>query len=140
MNWEKIILSIKGHERNVLISILLYSFVTYLILFMSIEEFRTFDWYQEIILSIGASIIILSLSTMCFLPSIIGSNTQYIEYHLLILTLMVSLFFIINILLWNCPLRRLPFFFIAWGIGFAVYKQIDVYNKDKHLKKKEKNV
>lgn len=138
MSWEKVILSLKGHERNILICILLYAFVAYTILFMSIEEFRAFDWYQEVILSVGASITILSLSSLCFLPSIVSNEIKYIEYHLLSLTLIISVLFIINIFLWKCPLWKLPFFFIVFGIVFAIHKQIDIYYKSKQLKKKEK--
>lgn len=81
---SKFIDSLKENERSILISIIVYSFIAYTVLFISFDEFKILEWYQEIILSVGSSVVLMIVG-LIFYPKDKGRSNPYYVFALMTL-------------------------------------------------------
>lgn len=86
---DKILTSLKENERSAFVTIIAYSFVSYGMLLVSFDEFRQMEWYQEILLSVGLSIAVITIG-FSTLPDIKGKSDFY---YTLVTSIIISVIF-----------------------------------------------
>lgn len=77
MNFDKIFLALNKECRSAILSIIGCSLVAYIDLFTLIDSFKSYEWYQQLIIAIGASICFV----MTFTPLYFTHSAKIIFYY-----------------------------------------------------------